>query len=241
VRWRPEGAVVHNGFTGSRMTLVDPAGGSYELLRHAPAFTPAEYARAQALVEISAALLRQQAEQTTLLLPDGAELLIRPAVADDVEAVRQLHARSSATSRQCRYLSGTQVPGEARLRRLLEPDGGVTLLAMHHDPATGEEQAIAMANLLAEGDLGEVAVLVEDVWQRRGIGTALLRRLVAYARRSGFAALVAHTGADNVAMLRTLRRIGSGPSHRDGTMVSVTLPMVPGRHPAPDSTPSTRL
>src|SRR4051794_36398107 len=102
VRWRPEDVPGH-GFSGARMTLADPAGGSYEVLRGAPAFTPAEYARAQALLEVSGALLRQHVEQATLLLPDGAELLIRPATGDDVDGVRRLHAHSSETSRQRRY------------------------------------------------------------------------------------------------------------------------------------------
>ena len=54
-----------------------------------------------------------------------------------------------------------------------------------------------MANLVGEGDLAEVALLVEDAWQRRGLGTALLRRLSALAARVGYAALVAYTSADN--------------------------------------------
>ncbi len=236
VRWRPD-TTSPQGFDGARMTLTDPAGGSYEVRREAPAFTPAEYARAQALMEISAALVRRHAEHTTLLLPDGTELLIRPATADDVEGVRRLHARSSATSRQRRYLGGTQAPTDARLRRMLEPVAGLTLLAVHHDPGSGVEQIVAMANLLAEGDLGELGLLVEDGWQRRGIGTVLVRRLMAYAERGGFAALVAHIGADNVAMLRTLRRIGAGPTDRDGMMLTVTLPIA-GRQTAGDETPA---
>jgi GNAT superfamily N-acetyltransferase len=236
VRWRPD-TTTPQGFADARMTLTDPAGGSFEIRRQAPAFTPAEYARAQALMEVSAALVRRHAEHTTLLLPDGTELLIRPASGDDAEGVRRLHARSSATSRQRRYLGGAQVPTDARLRRLLEPVAGLTLLAVHHDPGTGAEQIVAMANLLAEGDLGEVALLVEDGWQRRGIGTVLLRRLTAFAERGGFAALVAHIGADNVAMLRTLRRLGSGPTDRDGMMLTVTMPMA-GRQTAGDETPA---
>jgi GNAT superfamily N-acetyltransferase len=234
VRWRPGGAPGH-GFSGARMTLADPAGGSYEVLRSAPAFTPAEYARAQALMEVSGALLHQHAEQATLLLPDGAELLIRPATGDDVDGVRRLHARSSETSRRRRYLGGVQVPGDARLRQLLEPVGGLTLLALDQ----GDGSVVAMANLLAEGDLGEVALLVADDWHRRGIGTALLRRLMAYAERSSLAALMAHTGADNVAMLRTLRRLGGGVTDRDGEMLSVTLPVAGRRQPASDETPAT--
>lgn len=158
-----------------------------------------------------------------------AEPLIRPARADDADEVRRMHLRSSAASRQRRYLSGLRAPSDANLRRLLEPPGGITLLAAHLDPRSGEQHVVAMANLLVEGDLGEVAVLVEDAWQRRGIGTVLLRGLIAYADRGGFAALVAHTAADNVAMLRTLRRLGFGAADRDGPMVSVTLPLA-ARH-----------
>ena len=238
VRWRPAGTVVLHGFDEERMTLIDPSGGSYEVLRPAPAFTPAEYARAQALVEVGGALVRRADEQATLLLPDGAELLIRTATADDVEGVRRLHAHSSMRSRRLRYLGGTQVPSDARLRRMLEPANGLTLLALHVDPA-GEERVVAMANLLTEGDLGEVGLLVQDAWQCRGIGTALLRRLTAWAGRMHCSALVAHTGADNVAMLRTLRRFGATePGDRDGTLLSVTLP-VPGHRQASDETPAT--
>jgi GNAT superfamily N-acetyltransferase len=219
VRWRPEAPAGRPGFDVQRMVLADPAGGTYEVLRDQPAFTPAEYARAQALVEVSGALLRQSAEQTTLLLPDGSELLVRAAIGDDLEGVQRLHQRSSMDTRRRRYPGGAQVPSDSRLHRLLEPEDGVTLLAVHGD------RVVAMANLIVEGDLGEVALLVEDDCQRRGIGTALLRRLLAHAEGAGLVAVVAHTGADNAAMLRTLRRLGAGDGDRDGPMLSVTLPV----------------
>jgi GNAT superfamily N-acetyltransferase len=202
------------------------------VLRARPAFTPAEFARAQALVEVAGAVLRQQAEQTTLLLPDGAELLIRAASTDDAQDVRRLHERCSAATLQSRYL-GAGGPTEARLSRLLEQAGaGRTLLALDGG------EVVAIATLLAEGDLGEIALLVEDRWQRRGIGTALLRRLRAHAERSRIAALVAHIAADNVAMLRTLHRLGGDDADRDGAMLSVTLPVPGHRHPVGDQTPA---
>jgi GNAT superfamily N-acetyltransferase len=224
VRWRPEPLPGRPGYEATRMMLADPAGGSYEVLRNRLPFTPAEYARAQALVEVTGSVLRHHREQATLLLVDGAELTLRAAGQDDVDGVRDLHERASAAGLRRRYPGGA--PGETRLRRLLEPVGGTTLLAV-----TADGTVVAMASLIAEGDLGEIAVLVEDPWQRRGIGTALIRRLLAYAERARLAALVAHTAADNVAMLRTLRRLGAGEPDRDGAMVSLTLP-VPGQRSA---------
>ena len=236
VRWRPEGVAGH-GFSGGRMTLADPAGGAFEVLRAAPGYTPAEFARAQALIELSGALLRQQAEQTTLLLPDGAELIIRTATAEDAEAVLRMHARCSSSSRRLRYVAGMEVPADVRLRRLLEPVGGLTVLAVHLDPGGGEEHVVAMANLLAEGDLAEAALLVEDAWQRRGLGTALLRRLLGWAGRNDVAAVVAHTTAENAGMLRTLRRLGAEPTDRDGSMLTATIP-VADRQTASDEAPA---
>src|SRR4051794_4702722 len=182
VRWRPEPLPGRPGYTDDRMSLADPAGGSYEVLRARPSFTPAEYARAQALVEVAGATVRHHQEQTTLLLTDGSELTVRTATPDDAESVLGLHERASAAALHSRYLGGS-APSEARLRRLLDPAGGRTLLAV-----TADGQVVAMANLLAEGDLGEIAVLIEDGWQRRGIGTALVRRLRAWAEKGHFAA-----------------------------------------------------
>jgi RimJ/RimL family protein N-acetyltransferase len=231
VRWRPDPLTGRPGFDDGSMRLADPAGGSYEVLRSQPAFTPAEYARAQSLVELAGGVLRQQDDHVTLLLPDGAELLVRPATRHDLEGVRELHERASDESLRRRYIGS--VPSDTKLRRLMEPVAGRTVLAV-----TGDGRVVAMASLVAEGSLGELAALVDDGWQRRGLGTALLRRLVAWAEHEDFTGLVAHAAADNVAILRTLRRLGAGPAERDGAMVSVTMP-VPAHRPVGEETPAT--
>jgi GNAT superfamily N-acetyltransferase len=216
VRWRPEPSTGRAGFDETRMRLADPDGGSYEVLRRQPSFTPAEFARARALVELAGTVQRKQDERLTMLLPDGAELVLRPASGDDLEGVRDLHRG---------------LP-ETRLRRLLEPAGGVCLVV---EEASG--RIVATAALIVEGDLGEPAVLVDPAWRQRGLGTALLRRLVLWAGRNDLAALVAHVPADDVAMLRTLRRLGAGSTEQDGALVSITLP-VPSARPVGEESPA---
>ncbi|MFG1868324.1 GNAT family N-acetyltransferase [Micromonospora arborensis] len=226
VSWRPASAGVERGITGVSMLLADPAGGSFSLSRAAPAFTPAEYARAQALVELAATVARRAAEQVTLVLPDGAEVAVRPASAHDLPGVLELHETCSPRSRQRRYLGGAALPQPARLRRLLEPTRGLTLLATTTGSDGAAESVVAMANLLGEGDEAEVALLVRDDWQRRGLGFALLRRLAQHADQAGYAALVLHVQAENGPMLRTLRRLGRpSVADRDGAFVTMTVPL----------------
>ncbi|MEV4497185.1 GNAT family N-acetyltransferase [Micromonospora arborensis] len=226
VSWRPASTGVERGISGVSMLLADPAGGSFSLRRAAPAFTPAEYARAQALVELAATVARRAAEQVTLVLPDGAEVAVRPASAHDLSGVVELHETCSPRSRQRRYLGGAALPQPARLRRLLEPSRGLTLIASTTGADGTAESVVAMANLFGEGDEAEVALLVRDDWQRRGLGSALLRRLVQHADRSGYAALVLHAQAENDPMLRTLRRLGRpSVADRDGAFLTVTVPL----------------
>ncbi|TDC57283.1 GNAT family N-acetyltransferase [Micromonospora sp. KC207] len=225
VTWRP--AAVAGGVTGTTMVLPDPTGGSYELSRAAPSFTPAEYARAQALAELAATASRRPADQVTLLLPDGAEAVVRPATADDLTGVLELHEGCSARTLQRRYLGGAAPPAPARLRRLVEPAQGLTLIATTTGSGgAAEPVVVAMASLLTEGDEAEVALLVRDDWQRRGIGTALLRRLMGHAERVGLAALVLHVQAENTPMLRTLHRLARPTAtERDGSLVTVSVPV----------------
>ncbi|WP_229404221.1 GNAT family N-acetyltransferase [Micromonospora sp. NBRC 110038] len=224
VTWRP--AVVAGGIAGTMMVLPDPTGGSYELRRAAPSFTPAEYARAQALAELAAAVGRRDADQVTLVLPDGAEAVVRAATAGDLTGVLELHGACSAGTLHRRYLGGAALPAPARLGRLLEPAQGLTLVATATGSGGAAEPVVAMANLLVEGDEAEVALLVRDDWQRRGVGTALLRRLVRHAERAGLAGLVLHVQAENTPMLRTLRRLARPTvTERDGCLVTVSVPV----------------
>ncbi|WP_374250537.1 GNAT family N-acetyltransferase [Micromonospora sp. R77] len=104
------------------------------------------------------------------------------------------------------------------------------------------EPVVAMANLLGEGDEAEAALLVRDDWQRRGLGTALLRRLVGHAERAGYAALLLHVQAQNTPMLRTVARLGRPmPSERDGCLLTVTVPLgvVRPRRPGAGARPAT--
>ncbi|SBT37003.1 GNAT family N-acetyltransferase [Micromonospora auratinigra] len=233
VTWRPASAGRPGGVGERTMLLADPAGGTYELRRREPSFTPAEYARAQALVELAATAARRDADRVTLVLSDSAEVRLRPATADDLAGVVELHDACSARSRQRRYLSGAARPAPARLRRLLEPARGITLLATA-GPGGEAEPVVAMANLLGEGDEAEAALLVRDDWQRRGLGTALLRRLLGHAERAGYAAVLLHVQAENTPMLRAVRRLDRPTSvERDGGVLTVTVPLAVRAVPLP--------
>ncbi|WP_229401301.1 GNAT family N-acetyltransferase [Micromonospora okii] len=237
VTWRS--ARVSGGVAGTTMVLPDPAGGAYELRRAAPTFTPAEYARAQALAELAATVARRAADECTVVLPGGAELTVRPATVDDLAGVQEMHRRCSARSRQRRYLGGATLPAPGRLRRLLEPARGLTLVATTTGSGEGAGPVVALANLLAEGDEAEVALLVRDDWQRRGLGTALLRRLVGHAERAGLAALLLHVQSENGPMLRTLARLARPTTaERDGPVVTITVPLA--ATPAPGVVPAQR-
>ena len=61
--------------------------------------------------------------------------------------------------------------------------------------------------LLLEGE-AEIAVLISDEYQRRGVGTELLRRLVQVARDQSLSRVVAEMLRDNLAIQIIFKRLG---------------------------------
>lgn len=167
--------------------------------------------------------------------PPGREeerpaLTVRPADPGDVEAARAMHARCSRRSLAQRY-HGPAAGADRYLGHLLTPRHGHTLAAT--TPVGSESEAsrlVALGHLLWDGEDSEVALLVEDAWQGRGVGTRLLRRLVALAVESGRPEVYAVTHASNPAMLAVLRGLGL-PLHQQpeehALVVSTRLPSGP--------------
>jgi len=78
-----------------------------------------------------------------------------------------------------------------------------TLIAWHGSTCVG----VASLGVGAGGNI-DLAVLVEDAWQRRGIGTRLTASLLAGARAQGVTSVHADVLCDDLCILQALRRIG---------------------------------
>jgi len=71
-------------------------------------------------------------------------------------------------------------------------------------------------------------VLVEDAWQHRGLGTALVRRIAETAVEHGLSELTGTVPVDKVRITRLLRRAGLRPTAvcADGTL-QLSVPLEP--------------
>ncbi|GAA1568347.1 hypothetical protein GCM10009731_23270 [Streptomyces globosus] len=198
------------------LRLRDPSGGAITVERPHLPFTPTEFARARALVDLDARLgPRVPRSQDVLTLPEGNEITVRRADDSDLAAARAMHDRCSERTLGLRY-HGPVADADRYLGHLLGPRFGRTLAA-----TTASGRLIALGHLLWDGDETEVALLIEDEWQRRGIGSELLRRLVAMAVEAGCGSVYAVTQASNTGMVAAMRGLGLPLDYQveDGTLV----------------------
>jgi GNAT superfamily N-acetyltransferase len=86
----------------------------------------------------------------------------------------------------------------------------------------GTVVALASCRAVDEG-VAELGILVEDEWQRRGVGGYLLGEIVAYAARTGLRALQAQVLADQPWIVGLLRRHGTCTTASAGQALHVTL------------------
>ena len=182
-------------------------------LRRGWPFTATEIARAAALLELANSSDGRGLAPTraSVQLTDGAEVVLRAATAADAPLVAALHARCSPQTRSLRSLPTRPVLTAAVLAQLIGADGSTSMLAVTPDGGA----AVGLANLVRiTPGTAQIALLVEDAWQGRGVGTALARNLIELARAEQFTEIVAVSQVGNGALTRVLRRAGLRPRGR---------------------------
>ncbi|MEU2628266.1 GNAT family N-acetyltransferase [Kitasatospora sp. NPDC007106] len=204
------------GVDGHTMRLPVPGGDLIELTRPHLPFTPTEFARGQALVELDSLLgPRVPKVEARLARPAGADLTVRRAGPGDKRAALEMHRRCSPDTLRKRY-HGPVKDADRYLEHLLDPRHGQTLAV---EDADG--RIVALAHLMWDDDGAEVALLVEDDWQRQGLGVDLLRRMGALALQAGVATVYAVTHSSNTGLISTMRRLSAPLDYQveDGTLV----------------------
>jgi acetyltransferase len=166
--------------------------------------------------------------ETTVALPSGERLRIRPIRPEDEAALTDMVARMSADDRRLRFFAVTKgLTHElaARLTRL-DDTREMALIAQ----ALDNDEILGAARFSADRDQrdAEFAVTVRSDWKGRGVGWALMEKLVDAARHCGLATLSGLVLTENRNMLRFCRDLGftiaGDPDDPAMVHASLTLP-----------------
>ncbi|KWV30196.1 bifunctional acetate--CoA ligase family protein/GNAT family N-acetyltransferase [Micromonospora rifamycinica] len=162
-----------------------------------------------------------------VLLSDGSTVGLRPIRPQDAPEIVAMHGRFSERTRYLRYFSPYPRIPERDLHRFVTVDHrdreAFVVLAGDRIIAVGRYERLGPAAPEAE-----VAFVVEDAHQGRGIGPVLLEHLADAARRAGIGHFVAEVLPTNGAMLRVFADFGYQVQRQfaDG-VVHLTFPIAP--------------
>lgn len=143
-------------------------------------------------------------------LRDGTLARVRPIRADDEPRLAALYERLSRDTRYQRFFTVRQRLPPDWVHFLANVDYRARLALVVESPAD-PDALIAVAryeSASSEPGTAEVAFVVQDGWQDRGLGTVLFGDLLAAAAVNGIERFRAWVLADNRRMLDLIARLG---------------------------------
>lgn len=154
-------------------------------------------------------------------MKDGTGVIIRPIRPEDEPLMVRFHEALSERTVYLRYFQASKLSSRVtheRLARicLVDYDREIALVADLSTAGTATtantagHQILAVARLskLPDGNAAEIAILVRDTYQRRGLGAELLRRLIRVARDEHIASLWAYILQENLEMQALVKKMG---------------------------------
>ena len=144
-----------------------------------------------------------------LELNDGAALRLRPIRPDDEPRLVELFHRLSPRTVYQRFFRAYDRLPDHWYHRFAHVDYRTRLALVAEQQEAGGPLLHAVARYEPGEAAGttEIAIVVADAWQHRGLGTLLLDALLAAAEARGLRRFTADVLADNRPMLRVLTRV----------------------------------
>lgn len=159
---------------------------------------------------------------STVALRDGTELMLIPMQATDSERLTVFHHTLSAETTYLRFFFFHPELSSDEVRRFTQVDhrDREAIVALSGDAIVG----VARFDRLDDEDEAEVAFVVADSWQGRGVGSVLFDELIRVAIAAGVKRFVADTLAHNRRMRAVFHRAQGTVTERvESGVVHVTV------------------
>jgi RimJ/RimL family protein N-acetyltransferase len=145
----------------------------------------------------------------TWVADDGTVITIRPIRAADLDLEQEFVSNLSAETGYQRLMSARR-PSLDELKRFTDIDYEREMALIATTSVRGRERQVGVARYVKESSPGdaELAIVLSDDWQGRGLGTRLLKSLLIAAKSRGVRRLVGTTLSVNSGMLALGRKLG---------------------------------
>ncbi|GAB3299337.1 GNAT family N-acetyltransferase [Epidermidibacterium keratini] len=164
--------------------------------------------------------------EADVIASDGGTVHVRPITPADADKLVAMHGRTSERTRYLRFFGPYPRVPARDLERFVNVDhhDRVALIVLLGNDIIG----VGRYDRYPDSDTAEVAFLIEDAHQGRGLGPMLLEHLAAAARESGITRFAADVLAENGRMVRTFLDAGYSPSraYEEG-VVRLEFPVEP--------------
>lgn len=141
---------------------------------------------------------------------DGQLVTVRPIRPEDAALTLDFFNRLSPESRYFRFMENiSELPPSLLIRfTQVDYDREMALIALVSEEGVERQVGSARYTLTADGESVEFALIVDDRWQKSGLGRRLLGALIDCAREKSYRAIIGDVLADNPKMLRLMTGLG---------------------------------
>jgi GNAT superfamily N-acetyltransferase len=163
-------------------------------------------------------------EERRELLPGGQVVYVRPVRMSDTEALQRLFYNLSNESSYQRFMVHRSVHPHAEIEQLADADYSASMGLVACEAEANEIVAMARYDVDAKTNYADIAFVVRDDWQRRGLGTRLMQRMIQLGRAKGLCGFTADVFASNPGMLMVFQKSGLPVrSQFDGSVYHLSL------------------
>ena len=147
-----------------------------------------------------------QKYRRTFTTHDGTEVLYRPISPDDDDKILEFYYSLSRETIYFRFFSGRKNVPMSRIRDYthIDYERNFAMVVEFENKIIGIGHYIITDN----PETVEMAVVMHDDWQRKGIGTHFLRYLIEIAKERGIKHITATILLENYKILKTIEKLG---------------------------------
>ncbi len=147
--------------------------------------------------------------ETVFKAKDGTEVFVRPLKPEDKDKLYQMYVSLSKETNYLRFLIRKPITRWV-VEKWMDINYGDKMALVAVVNKDGEEKIIADSRFYLDEvtEEAEIAMVVQDDWQNRGIGTKLLQYTIEVATRMGIKGLYAYINPENKKIIHITNKLG---------------------------------